>query len=66
MPMIQIYWGNINTIKKNKKAPTDAGKKVGLTVNTEKTKCILLSHHQNAGENYNIRQLTEPLKMWQS
>jgi hypothetical protein len=30
-------------------------KEVGLEVNTEKTTYMLLSHHQNAGQNYNIR-----------
>jgi hypothetical protein len=29
-------------------------KEFGLEVNAEKTKCMLLSHHQNAGQNHNI------------
>jgi hypothetical protein len=29
-------------------------KEVGLEVNTEKTKYILLSRHQNAGQNHDI------------
>jgi hypothetical protein len=33
----------------------DAGKEVGLEVNTEKTKYILLSRHQNAGPNHDIK-----------
>jgi hypothetical protein len=28
---------------------------VGLEVNTEKTKYMLLSHHQNAGQNHDIK-----------
>jgi hypothetical protein len=28
---------------------------VGLEVNTEKTKYMLLSHHQNAGQDYEIK-----------
>jgi alpha-D-ribose 1-methylphosphonate 5-triphosphate synthase subunit PhnL len=28
---------------------------VGLEVNAEKTKCMLLSRHQNAGQNHNIK-----------
>jgi len=39
---------NINIIK-NKEALLDASKKVGLEVNAEKTKCKIMSHHQNAG-----------------
>jgi hypothetical protein len=33
----------------------DASKEVGLEVNTEKTKCMLLSHNQNAGQNLDIK-----------
>jgi hypothetical protein len=48
--------GNINTIKRNtQKTLIDASKEVGLEVNTEKTKYILLSRHQNAGQNHNIK-----------
>jgi hypothetical protein len=32
----------------------DASKEVGLEVNTEKTKYMLLSRHQNAGQSYAI------------
>jgi hypothetical protein len=33
----------------------DASMEVGLEVNTEKTKYMLLSHHQNAGHNHDIK-----------
>jgi hypothetical protein len=33
----------------------DASKEVGLEVNTEKTKYLQLSHHQNAGQNHDIK-----------
>jgi hypothetical protein len=33
----------------------DASKKVGLEVNAEKTKYMLLSRHQNAGKNHDIK-----------
>jgi ribosomal protein S2 len=33
----------------------DASKGVGLEVNTEKTKYMLLSRHQNAGQSYDIK-----------
>jgi hypothetical protein len=45
----------INTIKKNKQTLTDASKKVGLKVNTEKTKYTLLSRRQNAGQNLDLK-----------
>jgi hypothetical protein len=44
---------NTDTIKKNTETLTD--KDVRLEVNAEKTKYMLLSHHQNAGQNHNIK-----------
>jgi hypothetical protein len=43
----------------------DASKEVGLQVNTEKTKYMLLSRHQNAGQNRDIK-IGNGLKMWYS
>jgi hypothetical protein len=39
---------------KNAGISIDANKEVGLEVNTKKTKYMLLSRHQNAGQNNNI------------
>jgi hypothetical protein len=50
MLMMQIYW-EITQIHKN----YDASIEVGLEVNAQKTKYILLSHHQNAGQNHDIK-----------
>jgi hypothetical protein len=44
----------------------DASKEVGQEVNTEKTKYMLLSRHQNAGQSHDVKRLTNVLKMWQS
>jgi hypothetical protein len=46
---------NTNTIKKNTEALTDASKEVGLQVNVEKAKYMLISHHQNSGQNHNVK-----------
>jgi hypothetical protein len=46
---------NAHTIKRNTQTLIDAGKEVGLEVNTEKTKCMLLSHHQIAGQNHDMK-----------
>jgi hypothetical protein len=46
---------NIDTIKKNTETLTDASKEVGLEINVEKTKHMLLSRHQNAGHNSDIK-----------
>jgi hypothetical protein len=42
---VNLLGDNIDTIKKNTETLTDASKKVGLQVNIEKTKYMLLSHH---------------------
>jgi hypothetical protein len=36
---------------------------VGLEVNTEKTKYMLLFRHQNAGQNHEIKIVTDVLKI---
>jgi hypothetical protein len=51
---------NINTAKKNKETLFDSSNGVGLQVNAEKTKCMLLSRHKN--HIIISRQLTDPMK----
>jgi hypothetical protein len=46
---------NIDTIKKNTKTLIDVNKEVGLEINVEKTKYMLLSRHQNVGQNRDIK-----------
>jgi hypothetical protein len=54
-----VYADDVNllggTIKKNTQTLIDASKEVGLEVNTEKTKYMLLSRHKNAGQNHDIK-----------
>jgi uncharacterized protein YabE (DUF348 family) len=52
---VNILGDNIDSIKKNTEALIDYSKKVGLEINVEKTKYILLSRHQNIGQNWDIR-----------
>jgi hypothetical protein len=53
---LDILGNNIGTIKKNKVTLTDTTKKVGLAVNAGKTtKCTLLSHDQNVGQNHDMK-----------
>jgi hypothetical protein len=46
---------NIDTIKKTTETLIDASKEVGLEINVEKTKYMLLSCHQNVGQNQDIK-----------
>jgi hypothetical protein len=48
---VNLLADNINTIKRNTIALIDAS----LQVNAEKTKCMLMSRHQNAGQNHNMK-----------
>jgi hypothetical protein len=52
---VNLLGDNIDTIEKNIETLSDASKEVGLEVYAEKTKCMLLSHHQNAGQNRDIK-----------
>jgi hypothetical protein len=49
---VNLLGDNIDTIKKNTQSLTDASKVAGLYVNTENTKYMMLSRHQNAGQNH--------------
>jgi ribosomal protein S2 len=52
---VNLLGDNIDTIKRNIQTLIDASKKVGLEVNTEKTKYMFLTRHQNAGESLDIK-----------
>jgi hypothetical protein len=51
---VNLLRNNIGTINKNIETSVDSSEEVGLEVNAEKIKCMLLSRHQNAGQNYDI------------
>jgi hypothetical protein len=54
---INLLEDNIYTIKKNTESLIDASKWVCLELKEEETKytCMLMSRHQNAGQNHDIK-----------
>jgi hypothetical protein len=53
---INILGGSIHRIKKNTETLVVAGKESGLELNAEKTKYMVMSRDQNAGQNHNIKR----------
>jgi hypothetical protein len=53
---VNLLDDNINIIKRNTRTFIDASKVVGLEINTKKSKYMLLSCHQNAGQNHDIKR----------
>jgi hypothetical protein len=53
---VNLLEDNVATIKKNTETSIDACKEVGLETNVEKTKHMLLSRRQNAGQNRDIKK----------
>jgi sorting nexin-29 len=52
---VNILGGTIHTIRKNTEALLITSKEIGLEANAEKTKYMLMSQDQNAGQNGNIQ-----------
>jgi hypothetical protein len=52
---VNLLGDNIDSIKKDTETLIDDSKEVGLEINVEKTKYMLLSRHQNAGKNHDIK-----------
>jgi hypothetical protein len=67
---VSLLRDNINTIKKNTDTLIAAFEEAGLLVDAEKTKYMLLSRHQNAGQNHTIMvkiaKKKNPYKIWHS
>jgi hypothetical protein len=52
---VNLLGDNIDTIKKNTETSIDASEEVGLEINVDKTEYMLLSRHQNVGQNREIK-----------
>jgi hypothetical protein len=52
---VNLLGNSINTTEQNKGTLLEASSDVGLEINVEKTKYMIVSCHQNSGQNRNIR-----------
>jgi hypothetical protein len=52
---VNLLGDNIDSVKKNAETLTDISKEVGVEINAERTKYMLLSRHQNVGQNRGIK-----------
>jgi hypothetical protein len=46
---------SVNTIKENSETLLESSRDVGLEINAEKTKYMIMSRHPNSGQNQNVR-----------
>jgi hypothetical protein len=51
----KLLGDNADTTQKNNETVIDASSDIGLEVNVEKTKYLLMSRHQNGRKNHNVK-----------
>jgi hypothetical protein len=51
---VNLLGDNMDAIKKRTGILIDCSKEVGIEVNAQKSKYMLLSRHQNAGQNHDV------------
>jgi hypothetical protein len=63
---VNILGENVDTVKENAVAQVVATKEIGIEVNTDKTKYMVMSRDRNAGWCHGMKIDNRPLKGWKS
>jgi hypothetical protein len=56
---VSLLGDSVNTMKENSETLLEASKDIGLEINAEKAKHMIMTRHPNSGQNQNIRIANE-------
>jgi adenosyl cobinamide kinase/adenosyl cobinamide phosphate guanylyltransferase len=60
---VNILGGSVRTVKKNTEALVIASNEIGLEVNPDETKCMVMFRDQNAGRSHTMKIDSKSLEM---